>query len=178
MQVGVVQRIVNRQADVHADRPWRATPALDLRHRRLDVAGMHAEHRLEPVRVFAAEVVQIAMLRPHELDVDFWVLVPARPARIDQELDIDAFLVHVVDAAVDVPVVAVQVWRLTPHELAVGPARRGSWLRLAEHARHVRSPAADGTTAAEAEALRVRRVVRKARRVPSLGHFAALQVRH
>src|SRR5882724_2299560 len=41
MQAGVVQRIVN--------------------HRRLDIAGADADHRLESVRVFAAEVVQIAI---------------------------------------------------------------------------------------------------------------------
>jgi hypothetical protein len=61
MQAGVVQRIVNRQTDVYTDGPGRATPAPDLRHRRLDIAGADADHRLESVRVFAAEVVQIAI---------------------------------------------------------------------------------------------------------------------
>ena len=46
------------------------------------------------------------MLRPHELDVDGMVLVPARSAGVDEELDVDAFLVHVVYASVHVPVVA------------------------------------------------------------------------
>ena len=48
------------------------------------------------------------MLRAHELDVDFMVLVPARSAGIDEELNVDAFLVHVADASVHVPVVAVR----------------------------------------------------------------------
>jgi hypothetical protein len=37
------------------------------------------------VRVLAAEIIQIAMLRPHELDVHLGFLMPAGPARIDQE---------------------------------------------------------------------------------------------
>src|SRR5437773_4927153 len=67
MQVGMVQRVVKRQVDVHPNGPRRATPALDLLHGRLDISGLHADHRLEPVRVFAAEVVQETMLCPHEL---------------------------------------------------------------------------------------------------------------
>jgi hypothetical protein len=55
----------------------------------------------------AAEVIQIAMLRAHELDVDVRVLVPAWPASIDQELDVDALHVHIAEASVCVPVVAV-----------------------------------------------------------------------
>ena len=32
------------------------------------------------------------MLRPHELDVDLTVLVAARPAIVDQKLNVDPFL--------------------------------------------------------------------------------------
>src|SRR3989442_9120157 len=105
------------------------------------------------MRVFATEVAQKAMLRPHELDVDLTVLVPARPAIVDQELDVNPLLVHVTDASVDVPVIAVQVRSLTPHEPSRGPASRGARLRLAEHAWDVCSPAANGSAAAEAETL-------------------------
>ena len=107
MQVGVVQRVVDRQVDVDADGPGRPTPVPDLRHRRLDVVGADADHRLESVWVVAAEVVQIAMLRAHELDVDVGVLVPAWPASIDQELDVDALRIHIAEASVGIPVVAV-----------------------------------------------------------------------
>src|SRR5439155_23976466 len=132
----------------------------------LDISGVHANHRLEPVRVFATEVVQEAMLCPHELDVDFTVLVPTRSARIDEKLDVNAFLVHVADASVHVPVVAVQARRFTPHESAIGPARCGARLRLAQRARDIGAPAADGVTAPEAEAPRVGWGVLKASRVP------------
>ena len=117
------------------------------------------------------------MLRPHELDVDGPVLVPTRSTRIDQELDVNALLVHVADASVGVPVVAIQVRILSSHEAAGGPASGGARLRLAQHARDVRSPAAD-RIAAEAEAPRVGRLVLHASRVPPVGHFAALQVWH
>src|SRR2546428_9272441 len=130
------------------------------------------------MRVFATEVAQKAMLRPHELDVDLTVLVPARPAIVDQELDVNPLLVHVTDAPVDVPVIAVEIRSLAPHEPSRGPGRRGARLRLAERARDVRSPATDGSAAAEAETRRVRRDVRHARRMPSLGYFAAFQVWH
>src|SRR5262245_33609945 len=129
------------------------------------------------MRVFAAEVAQKAMLRPHELDVDLTVLVPARPAIVDQELDVNPLLVHVTDASVDVPVIAEEVRSLAPHEPSRGPTRRGARLRLAERARDVSSPATDGS-AAEAETRRVRRVVRNARRMPTLGGFATFEVRH
>jgi hypothetical protein len=82
---------------------WRAKD-VSLIRRRLDVGSVHANHRLEPVRVFAAEVVQKAMWRLHALNVDGRVFVPARPAWIDQELDVDALLIHVADASVDVSV--------------------------------------------------------------------------
>jgi len=176
MRVGVIQRITDRQADIDVARPWRATPSPDLRHRRLDIAGADADHRLEPVRVLAAEVVEIAVLGAHELDVDGRLLVPARSASIDQELDVDALRIHVADASIGIPVVALRMRILTPHELAGGHAGGGARLCLTEHARHVGAPAADGTAAAEAEARRVGRVVLNARRVPFLGHFVALQV--
>src|SRR5712691_3700552 len=118
------------------------------------------------------------MLRPHELDVDFMVLVPTRSARIDEQLDVNAFLVHVVDASVHVPVVAIQTRILTPHKSAIGPARCGARLRLAQRAWDVCAPAADGVTAPKAEAPRVGWGVLKASRMPPVGHFAALQVRH
>src|SRR5712691_5651581 len=102
------------------------------------------------------------MLRPHEVNVDFPVLVPARSARIDQKLDVNALLVHVADTSVDIPVVAVQVRILTPHEAAGGPTCGGARLRLAKHARHICSPAADGIATAEAKASRVGQVVLKA----------------
>src|SRR5262249_59950025 len=137
------------EVDVHPTHPWCPAPAFDLRHRFLDVAGVRADHRLEPMGVFAAEVVQKAMLRPHELDVDLTVLVAARPAIVDQELDVDPLLVHVTDASVGVPVIAVEVRSLGPHEPTGGPAGRGARLRLAERARDVRSPPADGCAAAQ-----------------------------
>src|SRR5262249_3740302 len=109
----------------------------------------------EPVRVFAAEVVQEAVLGPHELDVDFTILVPARSTRIDEKLDVNALLVHVADTSVNVPVIAVQARKLTPHESGIGPARCSARLRLAQRARDVCTPAADGVTASEAKAPRV-----------------------
>ena len=108
------------------------------------------------MRVFATEVVQKAMLRPHELDVDLTVLVPARPAIVDQELDVNPLLVHVTDASVGVPVIAEEVGGLAPHEPSRGPGRRGARLGLAESARDVCSPTTDGFAAAEAETFRVR----------------------
>src|SRR6266853_349211 len=116
------------------------------------------------------------MLRPHELNVDFMVLVPTRSASIDEQLDVNAFLVHVMDASVHVPVVAVQARILTPHESAVGPARCGTRLCLTQRARDVCAPAADGVTAPEAEAPRVGWGVLKASRVSLVEHFTALQV--
>src|SRR5262245_58414759 len=113
------------------------------------------------------------MLCPHELDVDFMVLVPTRSARIDEQLHVNALLVHVVDASVHVPVVTVQAGILTPHESTGGPTRCGTRLRLAQHARNVRAPAADGVTAPEAEASRIGWGVLEASRVPPMGHFAA-----
>src|SRR5262249_4215379 len=104
------------------------------RHRFLDVGGVRADHRLEATRVFAAEVVQEAMLRPQELDVDLAVLVPARPAIVDQELDVDAFLVHVADASVCVPVSAVGMRRVAPDAPSGGPAGGGAGFRVAERA--------------------------------------------
>src|SRR5207245_10793468 len=109
--------------------------AFALCHRFHDVGGVRADHRLEPMRVFAAEVAQKAMLRPHELDVDLTVLVPARPAIVDKELDVNSLLVHVTDASVDVPVIAEEVRSLASHEPSRGPTRRGARLRLAERAR-------------------------------------------
>src|SRR5262245_34827486 len=117
------------------------------------------------------------MLRPQELDVDLAVLVAARPAIVDQELDVDPFLVHVTDASVGVPVVGVEVRGLAPHEPSGGPTRGGARLRLAERARDVCSPATD-VAAAEAETLRVRWVVGKPRRVSSLEHLSGFQVRY
>src|SRR5262245_43949539 len=106
------------------------------------------------MRVCAAEVVQIAMLRSHELDVDLALLVPARAPVVDQELDVDPLLVHVTDASVGVPVVAEQVRSPRPHEPSRGRAGPGARFRLPEHARDVRSPATDGS-AAEPETRRV-----------------------
>src|SRR5262245_12724968 len=128
------------------------------------------------MRVFAAEVVQEAMLRPHEFDVDLAVVVPARPTIVDQELDVDPLLVHVADAPIDVPVVAEEVRGLAPHEPSRGPGSRSARLCLAERAWDVSSPATDGS-AAEAETRRIRRVVRNARRMPTLGGFATFEVR-
>src|SRR5262245_11486537 len=130
------------------------------------------------MRVFAAEVVQKAMLRPHELDVDLTVLMATRPAIVDQELDVNPLLVHVTDASVGIPVIAVQVRSLTPHEPSRGPASCGARLSLTERARGVCSPTTNGFAAAEAKTCRVRWVIRNARRMPSLGHFPAFQVRH
>src|SRR5262249_58885737 len=112
-----------------------------VRPRCRDVAGVRADHRLEPMRVFAAEAAQKAMLRPHELEVALPVLVPARPAIVDQQLDVDSLLVHVTDTSVHVPVIAEEVRSLAPHEPSRGPTRRGARLRLAERARDVSSPA-------------------------------------
>ena len=61
----------------------------------------------ETVRAVATEVIQIAMLRPHELDVDVGVLMAARPPGIDQELNIDALYVHIAEAPSGIPVVGV-----------------------------------------------------------------------
>ena len=108
------------------------------------------------MRVFATEVVQKAMLRPHELDVDLTVLVAARPAIVDQELDVNPLLVRVTDASVGVPVIAEEVRSLAPHEPSGGPASCGARLRLAERARDVCSPTTNGFATAEAETLRVR----------------------
>src|SRR5262245_63901979 len=82
------------------------------------------------MRVVTAEVVQKAMLRPHELDVDLTVRVAARSAIVDQELDVNALLVHVTDASVGVPVIAVQVGSLAPPEPSPPPPSRGPPLSL------------------------------------------------
>src|SRR5262245_23517191 len=116
------------------------------------------------------------MLRLHELDVDSRILVPARSARIDQQLNVDAFLVHVVYASLHVPVVAFRARKFASHESAGDAGLRGSRLRLAQHARHVRSPASDGT-AAKAESAANPRVGLSARRDPVEGYLAAFQIR-
>src|SRR5262249_57628859 len=59
-----------------------------------------------------------------------------------------------------------------------GRARGGARRGLAEGGGAAGPPATDSPAAAEAEARRVRRVVRNARRMPSLWHFAAFQIRH
>src|SRR4051812_13486919 len=97
--------------------------------------------------ILAAEVVEITMLRLHELDVDRTVLVPARSTGIHQQLDVDAFVVHVLNASVRVPVVALRVRKLAAHESAGDAALLACRLRLPQHARHIRAPAADGTAA-------------------------------
>jgi hypothetical protein len=130
------------------------------------------------VRIFATEVVQEAVLCPHELDINFRILMPTGPTGIDQELDINTFLVHVMDASINVPVVTVQPWILTPHELAVGTACCGTRLRFAQRARDICAPAADGATAPEVKAPRVGWRVCKTSRMPLVGDFATLQVRH
>src|SRR5690349_11824290 len=120
------------------------------------------------MRVLAAEVVEIAMLRLHELDVDFHVLVPARAAGVHEELDVDAFLVHVLYACVHVPVVALGARKFGSHEAAGDTALLAGRLRFAEHARHIRTPAADGTAAQaeRAELSRIGHVGPEARRGP------------
>src|SRR6266498_881534 len=101
------------------------------------------------MRVFATEVAQKAMLRPHELDVDLTVLVPARPAIVDQELDVNPLLVYVTDASVDVPVIAEEVRSLAPYEPSRGPIRRGARLHLTEHTQNIYSPTTNDPTAAK-----------------------------
>src|SRR5215475_4160856 len=113
------------------------------------MSGVHADHRLEPVRVFAAKIIQETMLGTHELDVDLSALVPARSARIDEQLHVNALFVHVADASVHVPVVTVQARILTAHEFAIGPACGGAGLCLAQCAWDVSAPAADGVSAPE-----------------------------
>src|SRR4029079_8301248 len=125
---------------VHAYGPWRATPALDFLHRLLDVSRVRADHGLQPARILAAEVVEPAMLRPHELDIDLAVLVPAWPAGIDEELHVDAFLVHVGNTRLYVQVIGMSPWMLAPHEVAGYTGRVRSRLRLTQHARHIRAP--------------------------------------
>src|SRR5262249_42162312 len=103
-------------------------------------------------------------------------LVPARSARIDEQLDVNTLLIHVADASIHVPVIAVQAGILTPHESTGGPTRCGTRLRFAQRARDVGTPATDGVAASEAEASRVGWSVFKTSRVPSVGHLTALQV--
>src|SRR5438552_3851750 len=97
------------------------------------------------MRVFAAEVVQKAMLRPHELDVDLTVLVAARPAIVDQELDVDPLLVHVTDASVGIPVMLYRFGALPPTNRpeAAPVVARGS-----------ASPSVRGTSAPQPQRLR------------------------
>jgi hypothetical protein len=149
--------------------------AFDLLHRCLDVSGICADQRLEAMRVPAAIVVHIAMLGPHELDVDFMILVAARPTGIDDELNVDTFLVHIRDASIDIPIVAVWMRILGPHEMPCGTVFRGrTRLRLAERARHVRTPAAN-VTIAQAKSFR-RRL--DARGGPDDRHLARFQIGH
>src|SRR5690349_24394509 len=92
------------------------------------------------------------MLRLHELDIDLTVLVSARRAGVDDQLNVDAFVVHVGDTSIDVPVVRIPARLLAPHEMAGHAGSGGPRLRLTQHARHVRAPPAG--TAAESKDLR------------------------
>ncbi len=116
LHVRVVYRVVERQTRLRRNRPGRVRPTPHLSNRSLDVSSSDLQYRREPAGMPSADFVQVAVERPDERHVDFGVLVRPESAA-DEELRIDAFLVHLLDPFVDQVVLDADRRVDTAHEL-------------------------------------------------------------
>ena len=109
MEVRVIDGVIKREFKHDAARPTRAAPGLDLADGILDIAGARADEGGKAVRVAPADVVQESVDRADHASVDAQIVVAGERA-VHHEFDVHAFLVHLPDTGLDVPVLGVARW--------------------------------------------------------------------
>ena len=100
-EVRVIQRDVRAEQGQDRHRPFRGAPPLDFADGLVDRACRGHDHGLETRGELPAEVRRMAVVGPNQPDfeLDIGKIDDADPARRDQEVDIGALGVHVLDAA-------------------------------------------------------------------------------
>ena len=139
VKVRVVDGNVEGQAYEDSLGPGGVGVPLDLDDGALDVPRGSKDERVKTAGVAAAHVVQVAMDALDHGHIDSGILMPRRRAG-DHEVDVDAFLVHVADTRVGVPVGAPQGWNLEALEVLEVTLRVGAGSGLSEVPGRVRTP--------------------------------------
>ena len=169
----MVHREVERQVHPNAHGPGGISPRLDLLDRLLDKPGVQGQQGFETVWRRAAEVVQKAVICPHELGVNGKVVVaPGHSGH--HELDVHAFFVHIPKPALRDPL-PVGGRKLGAHKFLAAALGVGLGLSLAERAGCVRAPAA--AKAAQVVPVGIWRFQRGSRGGPPDRVLVLLQVR-
>src|SRR5438034_5619784 len=114
--------------------PGGGRPAFDLLDRAGDRARRDGEERLQSVGILTAEVVEVTIIGPNELELDPWVLVAIGSGR-NHHVDVDALFVHVADPGIRIPIRAPRGGKSAAHEMLKLPLGALPRTGLAEYAR-------------------------------------------
>ena len=120
LQARVIRRQSLGEQRHHRHRPFRLGPCADFAHRFVDPPGRGDDRPGQPIRMRPAELRHVAMKRADHRDLDRRIVDAdqAQPRRRNQEMDVGAFIVHVLDA-----VLRLVVLDAGPRPLAAHPLR-------------------------------------------------------
>ena len=124
VEIGVVDRQALGQHEPHAGDPVLLGQPRDLARRPLGIAGVGEHQALEPARVGTGVVVEIPVIRlVHQLgQLELERRAARRPCARDDEVDVDAFDIHVEQAPRGVVVLDVVVHELARRRCCVRPS--------------------------------------------------------